>query len=261
MLTLPAVRWLEKGSAPRELAKRLVAETARVFGTITHVKTAEPAVALTFDDGPHPLYTPRLLDLLGEHGARATFFMVGLAAREHPEVVRRVLDEGHVVGNHSWDHPSFPLLSRRGRTLQIRWCDEVLPAPPAGAPKLFRPPWGHQDLGTRLLARRLGYEVIAWNAMGEDWRLDPPEDVVARIETRLAPGSIVLLHDRLYKTDAPAHRDRSGTLEAVRLLLERQKGYRFVTVPELLTLGRPMRWHWYKRPDLDWLHEQIGEPA
>lgn len=256
MLTFRPVRWLEKGSAPREAVKRGVMETARLLGTLTHVSTREPAVALTFDDGPDPDYTPRLLDLLARYGAKATFFVVGLAARENRQVLRRAAEEGHALGNHSWDHPSFPLLTGRAQRLQMRWCDEVLPAQEM---KLFRPPWGHQSLKSRLNAALLGYRVVAWSAMAEDWRDDPAEDLVARVEERLRPGAIVLFHDALFRTDAPGHRDRTPTLEAVEMLLERYgERYRFVTVPELLRLGSPRKWHWYKRSDLDWLHRQIG---
>lgn len=250
------MNWFEKGSPPRRLARRLVAETARVMGTVTHVATREKAVALTFDDGPHPVYTPRILDLLAEHGAKATFFVVGLAAREHPDIVRRMVDEGHAVGNHSWSHPSLPLLSRRARELQLDWTEEVLPDQPV---KLFRAPWGHQDLHIRRLAGRRGYRVVTWNVMAEDWADDPAETLVERVEAKLAPGAVVLFHDALYQTHDRAHRPRDATIEAVRRLLRRHRPeYRFVTVPELLELGKPRYWHWYKRSDLAWLKKQVG---
>jgi peptidoglycan/xylan/chitin deacetylase (PgdA/CDA1 family) len=251
------VGWLRKGSPTREAAKRLVAASARVLGTVTHVATREPMVALTFDDGPHPEATPRLLDLLAAHQARSTFFVVGLAARARPDIVRRMVDEGHAVGNHGWDHSSLPLLTRRGRRLQLEWCQETIPEQPW---RLFRPPWGHQNLGTRWLAHRLGFEVVAWNTMAEDWRGEPADLLLARVEERLAPGAIVLFHDALFRTDDRAHRDRGPTLAAVEALLHRHADrYRFVTVPELLTRGRPRRWHWYKRSNPDWIHRQIGD--
>ena len=77
-------------------------------------------VGLTFDDGPDPEYTPRLLEILHRHGARATFFMAGEAARQHPELVRQVAQAGHAIGNHGWDHPSFPFISRDERLAQMR---------------------------------------------------------------------------------------------------------------------------------------------
>lgn len=252
-MTLP--RSLAKGSPLREWTKDRLAESAVVLGTITRVETREPAVALTFDDGPDPEATPRFLDVLARGGARGTFFMVGKSARRHAEVAARVAREGHAAANHSWDHPSFPLLKARWRRRQLRWCQEALPP---GSARLFRPPWGHQSLGSRLDAARLGFRVVTWDVTAEDWGGDDPRTLAARMEAGIRPGSIVVLHDALYATNDEAHRDRGPAIEAVALLLEHLGSrYRFVTVPELLRLGRPRYWHWYRRPDLDWLHRQV----
>lgn len=253
-MSLP--RWLAKGSPLREWTKdRLADSAALALGTITRVETREPAVALTFDDGPDPEATPRFLDVLGRAGARATFFMVGKSARRYAEVAARVVREGHSAANHSWDHPSFPLLKGRWRRRQLRWCQEALPP---GAARLFRPPWGHQSLGSRLDAARLGFRVVTWDVVAEDWGDDDARTLAVRMEAGIRPGSIVVLHDALYATDDEANRDRGPAIEAVALLLERLGSrYRFVTVPELLRLGRPRYWHWYRRSDLDWLHRQL----
>jgi peptidoglycan/xylan/chitin deacetylase (PgdA/CDA1 family) len=238
-------------SPARRLARRLVTASAALTGTVTSVVTSERAVALTFDDGPDPEVTPRLCELLEAHGARGTFFMVGRSAARWPEAVARVAAGGHAIGNHSWDHPSFRLIRRRWRRAQIRWCREALAEHDSG---LLRPPYGHQSLASQLDARLLGYRTVAWSVMAEDWLDDPPERLVERVEDGLAPGAIVLFHDVLWTALEEHHRDRGPTLEAVRRLLERHAGdWRFVTVPELLTLGRPRREHWYKRADLDWL--------
>ncbi len=239
----------------KDAVKRLLSASAAGYGTITHVATREPAVALTFDDGPDPIATPWLLEVLAAHGAKATFFMVGKAAARQPELVARVAAAGHAIGNHSWDHPSLPLLRGRGRRLQIRWCREAL-APHGAA--LFRPPWGHQSPGSHLAALLLGYRVVAWNVMAEDWLDDGPEILAERVRHGLAPGAIALFHDALYSTTDRRYEDRAPTVRAVEMLLEEFAGrLRFVTVPELLALGRPRRWHWYKRPDLDWLRRQV----
>lgn len=252
-MSLP--RWLAKGSPLREWAKRRVGDTARVLGTLTHVATEEPAIALTFDDGPHPEYTPRILDLLAEHDARATFFMVGKAARRHPEIAARAVAEGHTVANHGWDHASMPLLTPSARRLQVTWTQEALPA---GAARLFRPPWGHQSLGSRLTLWRLGFPVVAWSVMAEDWADDPAPVLVERLRAGFRPGAIALLHDALYATDDASYRDRSATVAALATVLaEDGQRVRFVTVPELERLGRPRYWHWYKPSDLAWLRRQI----
>src|SRR5262249_4930611 len=91
----------------RLLQRLLAAAERRFVGALTEVKTDEPIAALTFDDGPHPIYTPALLDILQKHVAQATFFMVGTAATAQPAIVRQVAQAGHAIGNHSWDHPSF----------------------------------------------------------------------------------------------------------------------------------------------------------
>lgn len=238
-------------STLRAFAKRLVEISAALTGTTLRVATREPLAALTFDDGPDPHWTPKLLEVLRAHGARATFFMVGKAAAAWPELVARVAAEGHTVANHTWDHPSLPMLRGRYRRLQIRWCDDALA--PHGV-KLFRPPYGHQTLTSQLDAVLLGYRVVAWNAIAEDYLGDDASTLVARVERKLAPGAIVLFHDRLYTTVDDHFSDRGPTLEAVDQLLTRWRGrLSFVTVPELLTAGRPRKWHWYQRPNLAWL--------
>lgn len=229
--------------------------SAHLTGTVTHVATREPVAALTFDDGPDPEVTPRMADLLEAHDARGTFFLVGKAAARHPEVVRRLTRGGHAVANHSWDHPSFPLLRGRWRRTQLRWCQEALGADGA---RLFRPPYGHQSLLSQLDAVLLGFRVVTWSVMAEDWGDDPAEVLAQRVRRRLEPGAIALFHDALCTTVETRFRDRGPTLEAVRVLLEEYAGrLRFVTVPELLRSGSPRKWHWYKRPDLDWLHRLV----
>lgn len=237
----------------RAFVKGLIELSASGTGTIIRARVEEPLVALTFDDGPDPEWTPKILEVLARHEARATFFMIGKRAAKHPELVRRVAGGGHAIGNHSWDHPSFPLLKGRWRRAQIRWAGEALK--PYGE-KLFRPPYGHQSLGSRLDAARLGYRVVTWTVNAEDWRDDPADALVSRVRARLVPGSLLLFHDSLFSTDDLRFRDRGPTLEAVeRLLAELSGSYGFVTVPELLRRGRPRRWHWYWRSDFAWLHK------
>lgn len=236
----------------RRAGHRLLSATARGYGSILRVRTAEKAVALTFDDGPHPEDTPAMLDVLARASARGTFFMVGKSARRYPEIVARVVAGGHAVGSHTWDHVSFRLITGKYRRAQLRWAEEAL-GPHLSRPKLFRPPYGEQGVWGRLDAMRLGYETVCWDAIAEDWRDDPPEAMVERVLTRLRPGSIVLFHDTLYSTDDPRHADRGAARAAVRLLVERLgREWCFVTVPQLLALGPPVRWHWYRRARLDW---------
>jgi peptidoglycan/xylan/chitin deacetylase (PgdA/CDA1 family) len=234
-------------------------------GTVSRVQTdTKPCVALTFDDGPNPAYTPQLLDILERHSARATFFMVGETAERYQDLVAEVAARGHAIGNHSWDHPSFPTLSGRQRRRQLRRCAAALA--PHGA-KLFRPPFGHQNLASRLDALWLGYEVVAWSALAGDWRDLGPDAILQKLSGKVQPGAIILLHDALFSSPDPAYLDRTPTLQAVDRLLVEYADYEFVTVPQLLRSGRAVREPWYRAGDRQWLRSLKtedglqGEPA
>jgi peptidoglycan-N-acetylglucosamine deacetylase len=195
--------------------------------------------ALTFDDGPHPQYTPHFLELLKRHDAKATFFMIGEAAHRHPDLVRAVAEAGHAIGNHSWNHPSFPLITRSERRLQVRRCAEAI------APydcKLFRPPYGSENIPSHLDVWRLGYRMVNWNIGVPDWLDHEGPWLADRIAERLRPGSVILMHDGLFNPADSRYADRSATLAAVSQLLESNPQHlRFVTLPEMFRCGHPRR--------------------
>jgi peptidoglycan/xylan/chitin deacetylase (PgdA/CDA1 family) len=233
----------------RRLWRRLA---ALAVGTLTSVTTTAPVAALTFDDGPDPASTPRLLELLARHRARATFFMVGLAAQDHPELVRQVAQAGHAIGNHSWDHPSFPLIAGRERREQLRAAARALA--PHGR-RLFRPPYGHQDTASRLDALRLGYEVVTWTVAVVDWEAKSADWMAERMVSQVRPGAILLLHDALFDALDQRDVDRAPMLAALESALTRLAGrYRFVTLPELLRHGRPHREVWQRSAPAEWLN-------
>jgi len=234
----------------RRAGRRLIELSASLTGTVTGVATEDPVAALTFDDGPHPVWTPMLLDALERRGALATFFLVGRAAAAHPGIVARMRSAGHAVGNHTFDHPSLPSLPAAERRRQILACQETL-GPRAA--RLFRPPYGHQTFRSLVDALRLGYQVIGWSAAAGDWRDEPPERLVERVERTLGPGTIVLFHDRLATALDPAFCDRAATVRAVEMLLDRWEGrLSFVPLPDLLARGRARKRHWYERPGAGW---------
>ena len=235
------------GRRARELVRAAIGRATWPVGSLIRVATEEPAIALTFDDGPHPEETPAVLELLERHGARGTVFMVGASARRHPEVVERVLAGGHAVGNHSLDHRSLRTLDRRGRRAQVTGGADAL-GPRAAA--LFRPPLGELSLAARRDVARCGHQVVVWDVVAEDWRDDPAEVLLRRVLRRLRRGSIVLLHDTLFVATEERYRDRAPLHGALEALLARLAGpYRFVTVPELLRIGRPVRWpHFHRLP-------------
>jgi peptidoglycan-N-acetylglucosamine deacetylase len=225
-------------------------------GTITSVSTSQAVVALTFDDGPDPLCTPRLLDILQKHNAKATFFMVGQAAARHPDIVEQVAGGGHVIGNHSWDHPSFPLITGRERRAQIRGCAKAL-AP--YAQKLLRPPYADQNLWSRLDAVWLGYQVIMYSVTADDWLDHDADWMKSRIMSRIRNGSIILLHDSLFRYGEDRYADRAPMLNMVDALLRELSGrFSFITVPELLRKGRPLRKKWSKKCAPDFLNGLKG---
>lgn len=232
-----------------------------VLGTITHVATQNAVAALTFDDGPHPEFTPRLLDILGKHRAQATFFMVGEAAQRYPELVRQVAQAGHAIGNHSWDHPSFPLITGHERRAQIRACAKAIA--PYGQ-RIFRPPYGDQTVASRLDALLLGYRVVTWNVLAEDWLDHDADWMVSMLVNHVRHGSVILFHDSLHHTIENRYADREPTIKAVEMLLERlSTHFSFVTIPELLQCERPQRRNWYQKPAIDFLNKlngQYGDP-
>ena len=224
-------------------------KTAR---TVTHVNTQEPVVALTFDDGPDPVYTPALLEILAHHKALATFFMVGKRAANNREIVRQAAEAGHAIGNHTWDHASLPRLSHQKRIHQLRACSRALA--PYGQ-QLLRPPHGHQTWASELDAYLLGYTLITWNVSAVDWLDHEADSLVERVKSKISPGSIILFHDGLYHTIERRFANPQPTLFAVQCLLqELGHTYRFVTVPDLLQHGTAVKKVWRHTGDINWLN-------
>jgi peptidoglycan/xylan/chitin deacetylase (PgdA/CDA1 family) len=154
-------------------------------------------VVLTFDDGPHPKWTPRILDVLARHGAKATFFVVGRKVDEHPEVVRAIVDAGHGVGLHSYGHDRlFSLLGERRVKADLEHGLAALERAIGQRPRLFRPPIGHTNPRIARVVEALGLVVVGWTVRGRDGLASArPPDVVARVRRGLRDGAIVLLHD------------------------------------------------------------------
>lgn len=216
----------------------------RLFGTVTKVITSESIAALTFDDGPHPEYTPRLLEVLERHDAKATFFMLGKHAAAHPRLVERIAQAGHALANHTFDHVRMPETPRRERLRQLRRCRAALAPHGVG---LFRPPFGGQSLGSRIDAMLAGYDVVTWSMHAEDWAGHNSATMVGRLERQLKPGSIILLHDMLDNPRVAVAADRGPTIAAIDTFLTHVgTRYRFITVPELMRRGRPVRASWFK---------------
>ena len=200
--------------------------------TVSSVHVDGPYIALTFDDGPNQKLTPRLLDLLAEHHIHVTFFVVGENAAEYPEILQRAVREGHEVGNHTWSHPNLAKTSDENVRSQIKRTEEAITNAIGSRPTLFRPPYGsvtaHQK---RFIHDELGYEIILWEVDPLDWKNPGPNVVSSRILKETRPGSIVLAHD--------IHAQTIQAMPATLTELE-AKGFKFVTVSELLKLQTPI---------------------
>lgn len=226
------------GDRLRVLARRVLAPAAGVV----RVRTAQNVVALTFDDGPDPVGTPAVLDVLARYEARATFFMNGSAAARHPDLVRRVVEEGHETANHAWSHRSF-LLERPPARTRRRWMQQEILATSAAvgepATTLFRPPFGHIDAWGCLVARSAGHRTILWHVAAADWADTPADDMALAVSGRLCPGAIVLFHDALQRPRETRFVARDDAVASLDQVLAASRDYRWVTVTELLQSGEP----------------------
>lgn len=182
-------------------------------------------VALTFDDGPNPTYTPRLLLLLRRHHARATFFVTGLNASRHPEIPRAMHRDGHAVENHSWDHPELTELSARAVRRQLTRTSAVIRRTTGRAPEYFRPPYGATDRAVREIGRRLHLRQELWTVDTRDWSGLRAATIRTKAMRGLRPHgtNVVLMHDAV--TNSPR------TLQAVPQIIRAIRAHGYCIVP------------------------------
>ncbi|MEV2238336.1 polysaccharide deacetylase family protein [Micromonospora sp. NPDC049891] len=188
--------------------------------------TPGDGIALTIDDGPHPTWTPPMLDLLDAHGVRATFFLIGDRVREHPELARRVLAAGHLIGNHSMTHPQpFAALPRPMLRAEIDRTQREIEDATGISPRLFRAPGGNWSPAVLRTTVDSGLTPVDWTVNPSDWR-SPGVERITRTLSRTRPGQIILCHD--------GGGDRSQTLAALTAVIPRLigRGLRFVTVAD-----------------------------
>lgn len=188
----------------------------------------EMKIALTFDDGPHPKTTPKILDILSKYGIHATFFEIGENIGYYTDVSRRVLREGHEIGNHTFSHPSLTGKNGCDLTGEMVKCDQTIYNLLGYKTNLFRPPEGVLDNNIRAAANDMGYRVILWSVDTRDWAKTPANQIVSGILDSVQPGSIILMHDY---TGKGCH-----TVEALDAVIPKllDRGYSIVTVSELL---------------------------
>lgn len=205
---------------------------------VWEVPTDRKVIALTFDDGPSPKYTPEILDTLKKYHAKATFFVVGQQVLLYPKLTKRIEDEGNELANHTYSHPSFYRLSKEQIREQIQEAEEAIHSVTNVKPSLFRPTGGYYNEKIIDTARGEGYTVVlwSWDQDTKDWSKPGVGKIVKNVLTHASNGDIVLFHDRI--------RGRSQTVEALKIILSKleARGYRFVTVSDLLDIGKSDKW-------------------
>ncbi|HUF62187.1 MAG TPA: polysaccharide deacetylase family protein [Verrucomicrobiales bacterium] len=196
------------------------------------VEIPEPYVALTFDDGPHPKNTPRLLDLLRERKVRATFYVVGQNVKEFPLIVRRIAEEGHEIGNHTYTHPNLQRLSDTALRQELEKTRAAIKDAAGVEPLTMRPPYGSFSTRQREWTfKEFGYPAVMWSVDPLDWKRPGPSVVADRIIKGASNGAIILAHDLHAQTVDAMPKTLDGLTE---------RGFRFVTMSQLFALEN--RW-------------------
>ncbi|MEK6815732.1 MAG: polysaccharide deacetylase family protein [Nitrospirota bacterium] len=235
---VPGIEWVIAAAfvmyAAHSLYGGLVPQS-QVFGPIFRGRSGVGrVVALTFDDGPHPTATRRIMDLLEAHGARGTFFVIGRHAEACPEIVREIVRRGHEVGNHTQSHSWLMALALFWKTRdEIETCQETILKISGHRPRFYRQPVGFKNPFLFRQLKRSGLTAIGWQVRGFDALASDSGPVARRILLKVRPGGIIALHDGC---DMDMDRDRTATIETLSTVLDRlaREGFRFTTVSRLL---------------------------
>lgn len=189
----------------------------------SHVKK----VALTFDDGPDPVYTPLMLDVLEKERAPATFFLIGRRVKQHPQIAQRIVLEGHAIGNHTYTHRKLTSLSSQGILREITQAHQTIEYYTGVTPLLFRPPYGAYDRRVKAQVSEMGYVVVMWDATAADYLGLSSDAIYHQVLSALKPASVILLHD--------GGGNRRASVEAMKKLIPelRARGYQIVPIWDL----------------------------
>lgn len=205
--------------------------TSQIFGA-TEIASSDPSeVFLTYDDGPHPEFTPALLDALAVQNVKATFFMMGEHVRRHPALARRVAEAGHTIGNHTQTHPSLIWCGANETRRELESCQrEIFDATGVQA-RVFRPPFGARNPATLRVAREMGLTPVMWNVTAKDWKPLGVDGILELIDSKMrrnaarGVASTILLHDSSHLEGSGG--SRVDTIKVTRRLLQRE-GLRFM---------------------------------
>lgn len=188
-------------------------------------------IALTFDDGPHPYYTRKLVDLLAQYDVRATFFVVGKQVDKHPELLKPVTEQGHEIGNHTYTHSNLVKMTHNEVIAELEKMSDAVIRAVNEKPRYFRAPGGNCNDDVVRYARALGYEIAWWDIAPHDHIPQEPEEIAEKILSNVVDGDIVLLHSGI-----------DSTVACLPHVIEelRSRGFRFVTVSEAHALREPV---------------------
>jgi peptidoglycan-N-acetylglucosamine deacetylase len=218
-----------------------MAPTGQWFGkTFTGLPRRSRQLALTYDDGPNDPHTQRLLDVLARHGVHATFFLIGRYVKQRPDIVRKMVEAGHVVGNHTFTHPLLTFKSTAEIKAELSDTRSALEDAVGKPSNLFRPPFGGRRPAALRVARELGLETVMWNVTGFDWSAPPAAVIEQKVAKRVLGGNVILLHDGGHKLIGA---DRSQTVIATDHLIARYKteGFEFATIPQMMKMTKKSR--------------------
>ncbi|WP_173916894.1 polysaccharide deacetylase family protein [Halobacillus sp. Marseille-Q1614] len=213
---------------PSISSKHLIkAESAN--GAVYMGDSSKKRIALTFDDGPEDQYTPEILEILKEKDVKATFFVTGKQAKEYPAQLEKIHEDGHVIGNHTWNHPNITELTDKQLNKNVESTAAEIKKVTGSRPDLFRPPFGEMEDRQVKLLDKDGYHSILWTADTKDWMGVSSEEIITRVKQDASPGVIVLQHN--YHSLG-----QFETVEALPQIIDdlRADGYEFVTVTKLL---------------------------
>ncbi|UJF32419.1 polysaccharide deacetylase family protein [Paenibacillus hexagrammi] len=197
---------------------------------VSKVQTTQKLVALTFDDGPNPVYTPQVLDVLKQYDAKATFFVLGKRVQMYPQIAIREVNEGHEIANHTYDHHFLRHVSPNKLKEEIEQTQDIIFDITEQVPHVFRPPGGYYDQSLIELAKQDRFTVVMWSWYQDtkDWKKPGVDKIVSSVLTHIHNGDIILFHD--------LQGDCSQTVEALKILLPelKKQGYQFLTVTDLI---------------------------
>jgi peptidoglycan/xylan/chitin deacetylase (PgdA/CDA1 family) len=209
--------------------------TSQLYGrTFIGLPRGTRLMALTYDDGPNDPYTWRMMEVLERHGVKATFFLIGRFVQQKPGIARALVDAGHVIGSHTWDHPNLIFCSTSNARRQLEQAQKAILDATGVETRLFRPPFGGRRPASLRAVRAFGLLPIMWNVTCYDWKASSAEEIVDHAARQIRGGDVILLHDGGYRRMGS---DRSRTVAASDEILTRygEEGYEFVTIPQMLS--------------------------